>query len=34
MGYIVAVHGTDRAALTGGEIVTLRQWFENGGEDG
>ena len=30
-GYIMAQHGTDKAALTEDEIHILKEWFDNGG---
>jgi hypothetical protein len=31
VGYIIAVHGTEKAALTDDEVVALREWYESGG---
>lgn len=31
VAYLMAVHGTEKAGFSEGEITDLRQWFENGG---
>ncbi|KAH8889188.1 hypothetical protein GQ53DRAFT_221033 [Thozetella sp. PMI_491] len=30
-GYIIASYGTEKSALSEGEVRTLKEWFDNGG---